>query len=225
MTRRGLCLCWVAVMVAMPYASHAKDVPPVGGKGEVSDQCFAEAAAQGRWAVEVAGGVGQKLGASSYTLSINYRPAPFGPSADRVEVWAEPSHTPLLVGAKSADLVAEAQSLGTEPLALVRGLEGPFSQNLTLAYSPSKGGVDRRIVVKMRVGNQDLLIASAEVNVKSFRFTTTFDLVADPGGVYATGSFHHCCGGVRCARMCTDCNSAFFSCDLVLCEINCDSPF
>jgi len=80
-------------------------------------------------------------------------------------------------------------------------------------------------VVKMRVGNQDLLIASAEVSVKSFRFTSTFDLGANPDGGYTAGSFHHCCGGTRCTRMCADCSSAFFTCDLVLCEINCDSPF
>jgi hypothetical protein len=215
-----------------PYASVAgdaltcaKDVPSPGSGGEVPEPCFAEAAAQGRWAVEVAGGVSEKAGVSSYTLSIDYRPAPFGPSADRVEIWAEPSHTPLLIGVKSPDLVAESRGLGTEPLAVVRGLEGPFSQKLTLAYSPSKGRLDRRIVVKMRVGNQDLLIASADVNVKNFRFTSTFDLVTNPGGVYAVGSYHHCCGGARCTRMCADCNTAFFTCDLVLCEINCDSPF
>jgi hypothetical protein len=77
----------------------------------------------------------------------------------------------------------------------------------------------------MRVGNQDLLIASAEVNVKSFRFTSTFDLVTNPGGGYLVGTYHHCCGGARCTRMCTDCDTAYFTCDLVLCEINCDSPF
>jgi hypothetical protein len=225
MPGRSLWLCGVALLVALPCVSSAKDVPPLGGGGEAPEQCFATAAAQGLWAVEVAGGVREKAGASTYTLSINYRPAPLGPSADRVEVWAEPSHTPLLVGAKSPDLVVESYSLGTEPLAVVRGLEGPFSQKLTLAYSPSKGRIDRRIVVKMRVGNQDLLIASADVNVKNFRFTSTFDLVANPGGGYDVGTYHHCCGGGRCSRMCVDCNTAYFSCDLVLCEINCDSPF
>lgn len=224
MTRKSL-LCGAAVLLALAGVTRVEGLSSQGQGTESPEQCFASAAANGLWALEVAGRVMEKGDGPLFTLSIDFRPAPFGPSADRVEVWAEPSHTPLFIGAKSPAPTVESKSLGTEPLTVVRGLKGAFSQNLILPYSPSQRRTDRRIVVKMRVGDQDLLIASANVNVKTFRFTSTFDLDQNPGGVYSLGTYHHCCSGGRCGKMCTDCTGPYFTCDLILCEINCDQPF
>ena len=67
-----------------------------GAGSDSPEQCFAIAAANGLSAIEVAGGVTKKDNSSMYTLSIDYRPVSLGLVADEVEVWAEPSHTPLL---------------------------------------------------------------------------------------------------------------------------------
>lgn len=211
-------LLGIAMLVSVPSFSWGASV-------EAPEQCFASAAANGMSAIEVAGGVGRTTDGSAYRLTIDFRPAFPGPVAEEVEVWAEPSHTPLFVGTKSPLPKAESKRLGTEPLAVVRGLSGAFSQKLTLPYDPSKGLTDRRIVVKMRVGNQDLLIASANVDVGAFRFTSTFDMVEKATGDYDVGTYRHCCGGTRCTQICTNCNGPFFTCDLINCEINCDQPF
>lgn len=197
----------------------------LGATMKVPEQCLTSAAEKGLSAIEVAGGASRKAEGSPYTLSIDFRPAFSGPTADAVEVWAEPSHTALFIGTKSPLPEAESKRLGVSPLAVVRGLSGAFSQQFTLPYNPSQALTDRKIVVKMRVGTQDLLIASANVNVNAFRFTSAFDLVQTSTGAYDIGTYHHCCGGVRCSEICTDCDGPFFTCDLINCEINCDQPF
>ena len=216
MLRTLLCL-GVAVLIFVP-------IPSQGAGRETPEQCFASAAEKGLGAIEVAGGVKKTNEGSWYTLSIDYRPTSSGPAADQLEVWAEPSHTALFVGRKTPLPEVESKNLGAEPLAVVRGLSGAFSQKLVLPY-PAKRFTDHRIVVKMRVGNQDLLLASANVNVNAFRFTSSFDMVQTAAGVYDFGTYHHCCSGVRCGQICTDCNGPFFTCDLINCEINCDQPF
>ncbi len=208
----------VVPLIFTPIAAHGAD-------SETPEQCFAIAAASGLSAIEVAGGVTRKDNGPLYTLSIDYRPAASALIADGVEVWAEPSHTPLFRGSSSPLPEAEPKSLGTEPLAVVNGLTGAFSQKLVLPYTPSKGLTDRKVVVKMRVGAQTLLIASANVNVGQFKFTSTFDMLQNSSGVYAIGTYRHCCSGARCGQICTSCNGPFFTCDLINCDINCDQPF
>ena len=210
--------CTLLVLLSLPTLSR-------GAVRETPEQCFASAAAKGLWAIEVGGKVKITADSSSYTLTIDYRPAPFGPEADGLEVWAEPSHTPLFVGARSPMPATGSKSLDAESLAIVRGLEGAFSQKLVLHYSPSKRRADRSIVVKMRVGDQGILVASANVNVNAFQFTSTFDMVQNPSGGYELGNYRHCCSNVRCGQLCTSCNGPFFTCDLINCEVNCDQPF
>lgn len=224
MARKSRLLCGAFVLLVLPGVTRVEGLSSREQRIETPEQCFATAAASGLWALEVVG-MEKKADSSRFTLSIDFRPAPFGPSADQVEVWAEPSHTPLFIGARSLVPMGEAKSLGAEPLTVARGLTRAFSQELTLPYSPSQRSGDQRIVVKMRVGDQDLLIAAASVNVNAFRFASTFDLDQSPGEGYSLASYHHCCSGGRCGKLCTDCTGPYFTCDLILCEIDCDQPF
>jgi hypothetical protein len=212
MILKALALSGMIALLVAPKASY-------GSERDVPEPCLEAAAAQGQWAIEVAGGVKKTPVGSIYSLSVNFQPAwTEGIAADRLEVWAEPSHTALFVGTRS---LTESKSLVAEPLAVIGGLAGAFNHTLTLAYIPSD---DHRIEIKMHLGNQDLLVASAKVNVGAFRFASTFDLIPTRSG-YAIGTYHHCCSNQKCGQICSDCNGPFFTCSLIQCTIDCDQPF
>lgn len=164
---------------------------------------------------------GRAHGAHSYTLGVAYRSLGGPILGDALLVYGEPSHTLLLAHVNSATKGLAAETLGmADPLVRVYGTAHGFSHELSLPYNPKSQG-DTRIAVIMRSGGKDTLISDGTVNVREFSYVTTFSAMELPDGTFDY-SRTHCCQGTSCSKICTTCDGAFFTCDLINCTIECN---
>lgn len=165
-------------------------------------------------ALRVAGGREQRSAGSSYRLDISYDAGLLSANQQAILVYAEPSHSLLLANTNAAAPVAEEYR---EALALMKGRAESFHHSVTLPFRPF---LDHRIVVITKgADGQERVLADAQVNLRSFSFTTTFAASEDFGDPTATQI--HCCWGPRCSQECVECDGPEFTCDLIECTIQC----
>lgn len=172
---------------------------------------FAATAQQSGGAVHVAGGLVQVTGRQAFRLDLSLSSESNPQSSEALLVYAEPSHSLLLahVDASLGDPAAYKDAL-----ALTRGSAQKVRHSLALPYEPF---TDKRIVVVLKDGaGREWVVADATVNLRSFDFSTSFEVDPIAGTIY-----HHCCRGPRCEQLCVDCDTPEFTCDLVECDIQC----
>lgn len=157
----------------------------------------------------------------TYLLRVAYRSPKELPPSEALLIYGEPSHTLLLAHVNpDAKWLAPESLVPAKPLALVYGKTQSFSHEISLPYNPKVSG-DARVVVIMRDRGQDRLIADGKVNVSNFSYVTTFSTIELPDGEFDELR-RHCCKGGKCAQICTECSGAFFTCDLINCDIDCN---
>ncbi len=174
--------------------------------------------------VDVSGKLTQQGGAPSFRLTVSYSSDSENTLGDALLIYAEPSHTLLLAHVNSRLRLKGVgeEDLAEQALSLVYSRPGrTFQHTLSLPYSP-RAFADTRVEVVMRSRGQSYLLASGKVNVSDFQYSTTFSTVARPGGVIEYLGGMHCCSNAICGKICTTCSGAFFSCDLINCDINCE---
>jgi len=174
--------------------------------------------------VEVSGKFAQQGGASSFRLTVNYSSDSENALGDALLVFAEPSHMLLFAHVDSRFRLKGVgeEDLAEQALSLVYSRPGrSFQHTIFLPYNP-KALADTRVEVVMRSHGQSHLLASGKVNVSDFQYSTTFSTVVLPDGVREYLGGTHCCSNAICGKICVTCSGAFFSCDLINCEINCE---
>ncbi len=174
--------------------------------------------------VEVSGKFAQQGGTPSFRFTVNYSSDFENSLGDALLIYAEPSHTLLFAHVNSRFRLKGVgeEDLAEQALSLVYGRPGKrFEHTLSLPYSPKAFG-DTRVEVVMRSHGQSYLLASGKVNVSDFQYSTTFSTVILPDGAMEYLGGTHCCSNVVCGKLCTSCPGAFFSCDLINCEISCE---
>lgn len=77
------------------------------------------------------------------------------------------------------------------------------------------------MVVLRTTDGQEQVVADALVNLRRFDFTTSVTLGGEPGEVATTAKYTHCCRGGTCDRICIECETASFTCNLIDCDIQC----
>lgn len=153
-----------------------------------------------------------------YRLALEYHPAGNAPLTAGIMVWAEPSHTPMLVHWNNATEQEIIQNFvaGEEPSAQTSGELGKSQPRVIIPFA---AGDDKMVVVELlQPDGKRHIVLGANVNLESFVVTTSFTYTEE--GV--TGTQEHCCSGPLCSRMCVNCKIPFFTCDLINCTIKCD---
>lgn len=175
--------------------------------------------------VEVKGKLIQERGLSRFSLSISYKSETFDTLGDALLVYAEPSHVLLFAHVNTRGRTKSLDDLGRElepALARVYSPGQRFQHALILPYDPQKLR-DTRIEVVMKSRGQDSVLASGNVNLLDFQYSTTFTVATYPDGSIEYLAGNHCCSGPRCSGVCANCPGAFFSCDLINCTITYES--
>jgi len=132
---------------------------------------------------------------------------------DGVLVFAEPSHTLLLV--QNNDPNGGVQLGENErPLVSVGGSLTESAPQVVVRYEASG---DTRIVVQLASGAERTTVSDARINVAAFEFSTTFS----SGDGNMPISYHHCPSCIPCGTMCVDCGGPRFTVDCVGCTIHC----
>lgn len=168
-------------------------------------------AQQSTGTVHAAGGLVRITGRQAFRLDLSVSSESVPKSSQALLVYAEPSHSLLLahVDASIGDTAAYQGAL-----ALTRGSAQEVRHSLVLPYEPF---TDKRIVVVLKDGTgRESVVADATLNLRSFDFSTSFEVDPIAGTIY-----HHCCRGSRCDQICVDCDTPEFTCDLVECDIQC----
>jgi hypothetical protein len=187
-------------------------------RGQMDGGSWKEVAGTGTARVAVSG---RAYTPHSYTLRIAYQSFGGPTLGDALLVYGEPSHTLLLAHVNSAIKGIPTEERSTaDPLVRIYGTAHRFSHEFSLPYNPKSQG-DTRIAVVMRSGGKDILIADGTVNVREFSYVTTFSVMELPDGTFDY-SRTHCCQGTSCNKICTTCDGAFFTCDLINCTIECN---
>jgi hypothetical protein len=172
---------------------------------------------------ELSGKALQQKGASGYQLRLSYAAESQKVLGDALLIYAEPSYTLLFAHVNSSRRAlakaGEAEPLSDRALSMVYGPSGKFRHALTLPYQPQALN-DMRIEVVMRSRGEDVLLASGKVNVRDFQYSTTFTAVMLPDGSLDYIGGTHYCRGPNCSQMCVSCAGAFFTCDLITCDIS-----
>lgn len=131
-------------------------------------------------------------------------------------VYAEPSHTLLLA---HVDPVGSGLESYRGALAMMRGALHAFQHSVTVPYHPL---TDRRVVVVVRKEDgQEWVAADALVNLRKFEFSTTISAEESYGELPSAAKYTHCCRGGSCDRICAECETASFTCNLIDCDIQC----
>jgi hypothetical protein len=175
--------------------------------------------------VEVSGKLVQVDGAPSFRLTVSYLANSENALGDALLIFGEPSHTLLFahVDTRAPFRGVVDEELGEKALSLAFGRPGRhFQHALSLAYNPSLLG-DTRVEVVMRWHGQSYLLASGRVNVSDFQYSTTFSTLSAADGFKEFLGGMHCCSGPMCGKICATCPTAFFSCDLINCKIDCET--
>ena len=133
---------------------------------------------------------------------------------DGLLLWAEPSHTLLLVQA-NGDGRTPALESGERPLVAVSGRLAETAPSVRVRY---EAGGDTRLVVQLARGSGRVTIADGRLNLAAFELTTTFEEpIADPLRI----RIHHCVTCDPCGTMCVDCIGPRFTANCVECSIEC----
>lgn len=161
-------------------------------------------------------------------LRVSYRADKAAAMGDALVVYAEPAHIPILahVNGKSVHAKrAELALLAAGVPAIASGSSTEFSQAVVIPWALLIARELREVAVVMWDGPKETVLSRVRVDGLPFEATSTFSLgLSDSGALdyKLAGQWHHCCRGPLCGEICTDCQSAFFSCNLVNCEISCE---
>lgn len=161
-------------------------------------------------------------------LRVSYQADKAAAMGDALVVYAEPDHIPILAhinrnGAHAKR--AELDLLVAGVPAIASGGTTDFSHTVVVPWDLLIARELREVAIVMRDGSKETVLSRVRVNGLPFEATSSFSLSFSGAGALAYkpgGQWNHCCRGPLCGQICTDCQSAFFSCDLVNCEISCE---
>ena len=160
-------------------------------------------------------------------LRVTYQGEKAVAMGDALVVYSEPGHLPLIAHVNSTGAHpkrTELALLAAGALSIAAGSSTEFSHTITIPWDLLVGRELQEVAVVMRDGPKETVLSRVRVSGLPFEASSKFSLrFLGPGRLdyKPGGQWNHC--GPLCGEICTDCQSAFFSCDLVNCDITCES--